>query len=124
MTTAAFNQGFAALSKVFPGLNLDPKLYWTMLQDLDGQFFLMSVWEFIKNTKEIYPGTNIIAILRSRVEELRLEAQQKNTLKIEADTEADRIERWKNEAVPMPEDCREALDNLGIKQEAQCSSQE
>lgn len=114
MTSQSFEQGFSALLKVFPGLNLDAKLFWSMLQDLDGQFFLMSVWEFIKNTKEVYPGTNIIAIIRAKAEELQTEARKNNILKIEAETEIERIDRWQKEAVPMPEDCRLALEKLGI----------
>jgi hypothetical protein len=114
MTTESFNKGFTALSTIFPGLNFDARLFWELLQDLDGQYFLMSVWEFVKNTKEIYPGTNIIAIIRSRTEELQTEALKNSTLKIEAETEKERIERWQKEAVPMPEDCRIALEKLGI----------
>ncbi len=115
MINEAFNKGFTALSVIFPALNLDAKLYWDLLNDLDGQFFLMAVWDFIKNTPNIFPGTNIIAIIRSKSEELRLEAQQKDILKLEAETETERIDRWQREAAPMPDDCRVALEKLGIK---------
>ena len=115
MTSQSFEQGFSALLKVFPSMNFDAKLFWTMLSDLDGQYFLISVWEFIKNTKEIYPGTNIIAIIRSRAEELKTEALQNSTLKLEAETEKERIDRWHKEAVPMPEDCKQALEKIGIR---------
>jgi len=115
MTTEAFNKGFTALSTIFPGLNLDAKLFWDMLNDLDGQFFLMSIWDFIKNTKEVYPGTNIIAKIRIRAEELRTEIAQDNILRIANETEKERIDRWSREAVPMPDDCRKALDELKRK---------
>lgn len=75
----------------------------------------MAVMDIIKTTKELYPGTNIIAILRGRAEELKTEAQVNNTLKIEAETEKERIDRWQQEATPMPEDCRIALLKLGVK---------
>jgi hypothetical protein len=115
MTNEAFNKGFTVLNTVFPALNLDAKLFWTMLQDLDGQYFLMSVYEFIKNTKEIYPGTNIIATIRARAEELQTEVRKNNIIKIETETEKERIDRWQKEASPMPKDCRLALEKLGVK---------
>lgn len=70
--------------------------------------------DIIKTTKELYPGSNIIAILRSRAEELRIEVLKNSTLKLEAETERERIERWRKESAPMPEDCRIALEKLGI----------
>ena len=115
MTNQAFEQGFSVLLKVFPNMNFDARLFWDMLSDLDGQYFLMSVWEFIKTTKEIYPGSNIIAILRSRAEGLEAEAKINSTLRLEAETERERIERWQKEASPMPEDCRIALEKLGAR---------
>jgi len=74
----------------------------------------MAVMDIIKTTKELYPGSNIIAILRSRAEELRIEVLKNSTLKLEAETERERIERWRKESAPMPEDCRIALEKLGI----------
>jgi hypothetical protein len=115
MTNEAFNKGFSALSQVFPALNLDAKLFWKFLNDLDGQFFLMAVWEFIKNTKDIYPGTNIIATIRENAVALQNQARQENTLKLEAETEKERIDRWQKESSPMPEECKIVLDKLGIK---------
>jgi|SRR3990167_264652 len=115
MTTQAFNQGLAVLSKVFPKLEIDARFFWDMLNDLDGQYFLMAVMVFIRNTPELYPGTNLIAIIRKKTEELRLGTLKDNSLKLEAETEKERIERWQNEAVPMPQDCVEALTRLGIK---------
>lgn len=115
MTNEAFNKGFSALSVTFPGMNFDVKLFWEMLSDLDGQYFLMAVMDIIKTTKEFYPGTNIIATIRIRADELKIEYFQNNSLKIEAETEKERIDRWQKEATPMPEECRIALEKLGIK---------
>lgn len=115
MTNEAFNKGFSTLSMVFPKMEFDAKLFWQTLNDLDGQYFLISVLELIKTTKEIYPGTNIIAIIRSRAEELRLEALQNSTLKLEVETEKERIDRWQKESAPIPDECRIALAKLGIK---------
>jgi len=114
MTSEAFQKGFAALATAFPGMQFNSELFWVALIDIDGQYFLTAVMNVIKNTKELFPGSNIIAILRARAEELRLEALKNSTLKIEQESEMERIERWKKEATPMPEDCRVALNKLGI----------
>ncbi len=112
MTNQAFEKGFAALIATFPNMNFNARLFWEMLNDLDGQFFLMAIWDVIKNTKELYPGTNIIATIRLKTGELQSEVIRNKTLKIEAETEKERVERWRKEAVPMPEDCRLALEKL------------
>jgi hypothetical protein len=115
MTNEAFNRGFSALSQVFPALNLDAKLFWGMLNDLDGEFFLKATFNFIKTTTNIYPGTNIIAVIRENAATLQNQFRQENVLKLEAETEKERIDRWQKEAAPMPEECRMTLKKLGIK---------
>jgi len=75
----------------------------------------MAVIDIIKNTKEFYPGSNVIAIIRERTEDFKIEAFKNNTLQLGAESEKERIDRWKKEASPMPEDCRKALEGLGIK---------
>lgn len=72
----------------------------------------MAVMDIIQSTKELFPGSNVIAIIRSRVEELQRE-DNRYCIK-DKETEA-RLARWKAEAAPMPEDCRLALVKLGIK---------
>jgi post-segregation antitoxin (ccd killing protein) len=75
----------------------------------------MAVLEIIKTTKELYPGSNIIAILREKAEDIAIDARSKRTLALESETEKQRIDRWKAEAVPMPESCRIELEKLGLK---------
>ena len=82
---------------------------------MDGQYFLMAIMDIVKNTKDIYPGTNIIAVIREKSINLQKEALQNSTLKLEAETEKERIDRWQKEAVPMPEDCKQALEKIGIR---------
>jgi hypothetical protein len=115
MTSESFQQGYLALTAAFPGLQFNSTLLWRTLSDLDGEYFLMAVIDVIKTTKELYPGSNIIAILRARTEELKTETLQNNTLRLESETEKERIERWQKEAAPMPEDCKKALEQLGVK---------
>ena len=114
MTSKAFQQGFVALTAAFPGLQFNSDLFWRTLNDLDGQFFLEAVIDIIRNTKEFFPGSNVIAILRSRAEELRIEALKNSTLKLVAETEKERVDRWSKEAAPMPEDCRSELIKKGL----------
>ena len=115
MTNESFEKGFAALVATFPSMNFNAKLYWEMLHDLDGECFLRAVWDFIKQTKEVFPGTNIIALLRDRAVGLRVSLYHDKQLRIEQETEQKRIERWKKESAPMPEDCRVALAKLGVR---------
>lgn len=110
MTSESFKRGFAALTATFPSMNFNGQLFWETLNDLDGECFLKAVWNLIKNTKELYPGTNVIAIIRERAKEMTID----NRLLLEAETEKERIERWGREAVPMPEECKKELEKLGI----------
>jgi hypothetical protein len=115
MTNESFQRGYVALTAAFPGTKFNAPLLWQTLNDLDGQVFLMAVLEIVKTVKELYPGSNIIAIIREKAGEVAEEIRSKNVLKLESETEKERIERWKAEAVPMPEDCRIALEKLGLK---------
>ena len=54
------------LAAAFPGITFNAKVYDEMLGDLDDKYFLKAVYEFIQTTKEVYPGTNPIAILREK----------------------------------------------------------
>lgn len=104
-----------ALTAAFPGIQFNTDLLWRTLNDLDGEYFLMAIIDVIKTTKELYPGSNIIAIIRERAEIVKTETLKNSTLKLEAETEKERIERWQREATPIPVDCQEALIKLGVK---------
>lgn len=54
------------LAASFPGITFNARLYEEMLGDLPDVYFLEAVYDFIKTTKELYPGTNPIAILREK----------------------------------------------------------
>jgi hypothetical protein len=101
----------------FPGIKFSAPLLWGMLSDIDSRIFLIAVTEIIKTTKELFPGSNIVAILREKSVEVAIEEQQKNTLRLEAETEAERVERWKKEASPMPAECRAAMIKAGLIEE-------
>ena len=54
------------LKEAFPKFEFNPRLYWEMLQDLNGGCLELATTEICKTLEEIYPGTNLIAILRQR----------------------------------------------------------
>lgn len=88
---------------------------WETMSDIDGVDFIKAVVDIVKTQKEFYPGTNIIAVIREKANEAKLQRRQATVLMIEAESEKQRIERWKKEAVPMPDDCRKALSKLGVR---------
>lgn len=103
------------MTAAFPGLQFNSDLFWAATNDLDGQYFLMAIMDIVKNTKDIYPGTNIIAVIRFKTIDLQNEFKKNNVLKLEVETEKERIDRWQKESAPMPEECRKALKKIGIK---------
>lgn len=103
------------MAAAFPGLQFNSDLFFAALNDLDGGYFLRAVMITIRDTKELYPGSNLIAIVRDLALDMQRADKASNTLKLEAETEAERIDRWKRESVPMPEECREVLSKLGVK---------
>jgi hypothetical protein len=52
------------LSAAFPGVDFNPEIFEENLSDIQDEYFLKAVTTFIQTTKEIYPGTGVIAILR------------------------------------------------------------
>lgn len=85
------------------------------LKDLDGKYFLNAVYDFIKTTAQVYPGTNIIALIREKAEQQAERDRADKAFKLTAESDAERMERWKREAAPMPDEARKELDKLGIR---------
>lgn len=117
MTNESFQKGYLILVAAFPGLQFNSDLFFAALSDLDGGYFLQAVMITVRDTKELYPGSNLIAIVRSLALDIQKAEKANNILKLEAETESDRIDRWKKESAPMPAECREALARLGVKYE-------
>ena len=115
MKQEEFQKGMVLLSEAFPKLEFSTKLYWAMLNDLEGVYFLMAIRDFILGTKEIYPTSNPIAILRESVLMIQHQEESKKRLRLQRETEVERLNRWKKEAVPMPEESKELLTKFGIK---------
>lgn len=66
MKIDTLNRAIAYLAGCFPNCDFNPKLYFEMLGDLPDKQFIEAVRDFIKTTKELYPGSNPIAILREK----------------------------------------------------------
>lgn len=64
MNTQVFEKGMALLMGTFPRIEFNSKLYWEMLKDLKDQVFEEAVLRVIQTTAEIYPNSNLIAIIR------------------------------------------------------------
>lgn len=67
MTETEFEKGMALLSEAFPNRSMNLKLYFAALQDLDGEDFKNSIFRIVRNHKELYPDSNLIAIIRENI---------------------------------------------------------
>jgi len=59
------------LSAAFPDRKLEPALYFELLKDLKDEPFMKAAIDVCKTQKELYPGTNLVAILRDRTMQLQ-----------------------------------------------------
>ena len=64
MTSEVFQKGMALISEAFPRLEFNAKLYWKILSDLEDEDFEMAVLTVVRTVRELYPTSNLIAILR------------------------------------------------------------
>jgi len=63
MTKESFIKGMAILKEVFHR-DFNLSLYWKTLKDIDDTSFQSAVLKIIQTQKELYPNTNMIAIIR------------------------------------------------------------
>jgi hypothetical protein len=69
MTKEALARGFALICTAFPNLGLNETTLdvWAMLlEDLDDAPFLNAVIRLCREEKQLYPGTNVVALIRER----------------------------------------------------------
>lgn len=75
MKRAEFLVGFAALTKTFKSLDLDKEFLWEMCKEMTGMDFQGAILRIIKSHLEIYPNTNLIALINKySMENLRDQA--------------------------------------------------
>ena len=63
MNKEVFKKGVALLNQTFPDKKMNTKLLWLFLERMDDERFLKSVMKIIQEKKELFPGTNIIALI-------------------------------------------------------------
>lgn len=69
MTPEAFDEGMAILVATYPALTLETltlKVWRRLLEDLDDGPFLGAVMRLCREEKQLYPGTNVVALIRER----------------------------------------------------------
>jgi len=66
MTFDEFKKGYALLLEAFPNKEMSPALMLAGLQDLTFADYMKAVADLITTQQEIYPNTNMIALIRAR----------------------------------------------------------
>ena len=66
MKKEIFKKGLALLLKTFPNKEISPEVSWAILKDLTDAEFETAVLDIISTRAEIYPNTNMIALIRTR----------------------------------------------------------
>lgn len=61
-----FQKGMGLLQATFPDKALDLDVYWELLGDIDDGVFLLAIKDLCSTTREIYPNTNMIALIREK----------------------------------------------------------
>ncbi len=67
MKTKTFEKGMAILMAVFPNRNLSTtslEIYQKLLEDLSDDNFMLAISRICGEVKELYPDTNIVALIR------------------------------------------------------------
>jgi len=70
MNKEMFGKGMSLLAEAFPERKFGLESYWIATNDLTDKEFLEAILEITMTTKEIYPGTNIIALIRSKAKHI------------------------------------------------------
>lgn len=65
MDKKTFKRGLALLSEAFPNRIMNPDIYWEILKDIANDNFIYSVNKIIKCDKELFPNTNLMAVIRA-----------------------------------------------------------
>ena len=87
MDPKIYAQGMAMLSAVFPAADLKPDLYYALLEDIREDAFIGGVEKVCRETTELFPNTNLVAVIREKCQEFwlnknkkRVEVEEKNRL--------------------------------------------
>ena|SRR6185436_7114933 len=66
MTNDQFKKGMVILSEAFPNYEMSPTLFFECLRELNDQDFASAILDIVKTVPQIYPGSNLIAMIRER----------------------------------------------------------
>jgi len=66
MQKEIFKQGLAVLCATFTDRKFNAKVYWELLNDIDDKQFLLAIKDVCSTITDVYPGTNLIAVIRDR----------------------------------------------------------
>ncbi len=66
MKIETFKKGLKILLTVFPDKKIDSEVYWEFLKDLPDEDYLKAVTEISATQTELYPGSNLIAMIREK----------------------------------------------------------
>jgi hypothetical protein len=64
MTEKQFKKGMAVLQATFPSVELNLRIFWDLLCDLEDEIFEKAILKIVRTQTQIYPGTNIVALIR------------------------------------------------------------
>jgi len=64
MKKETLEKGMGLLVNTFPNRDFNFDILWELLKDIPDQNFLIAVKDLCSTTAEIYPGTNIVALVR------------------------------------------------------------
>ncbi len=64
MTEKNFKKGMAVLTATFPNVELNLRIFWDLLADLEDDIFEKAILKIVRTQTQIFPGTNIVAMIR------------------------------------------------------------
>jgi hypothetical protein len=64
----------AQLSVVFPAINIQPDIYYRLLDDLREDNFLGGINKICREVRELFPNTNLVALIREKTNEYCVES--------------------------------------------------
>ena len=71
MKDETFAKGMRLLTAVFRGLTMPPveilEIWKSLLNDIPDERFIYAVKKVCNNVRDIYPGTNIVALIREQL---------------------------------------------------------
>lgn len=66
MDTKTYQKAATLITACLPNLKLEFDIYFELLRDLPDEPFLKAVADFCRNETELFPGSNLVALLRQR----------------------------------------------------------